>query len=987
MSQTIMSSSSRRGVFVGRANELGALEQALAQAAAARPALALIRGEAGVGKTRLVSELSDRARSRGALVLKGGCIDLPEGTLPYAPAVEGLRSLVRVEGPERVLALGGPEIGRLLPAELGPLSRVPDVDAGAQGRLFAAFARVLEGLGRAAPVVLIFEDLHWADRGTCDLLSFFARRLREARVLILVTYRADEPLVQTNVEALVGELGRLEGTHRVELARFDRGEFEQLVQAVIGSLPPQELVSAIFERSGGNAFFAEELIASGGDLPEGLRALLLSKLGALSSSARHTLDMLAVAGGRAHHRLVAVASPLSEENLIAALREAIEHHVIAHDADRSGYAFRHALAREALLSALPAGERRLLHRLIAQALEAEPELGDAAERALHWRAAGDAPHALAASFAAGRTADALVAFGDAADHYGRALELWPAVSDAVKRVGVSHVRLLELAAEASLMASRRQAAEVLFAELAVELDAKAEPVGVALVHTRRSLCLWHLGRESEAYAASSEAFRLTQGQPASEGTARVAAHHALRLTLSDRYPEAITAAREAIALAREAGTSAVEAAIRTDLGGSLVAIGQVEDGIRELRLALRLAREHRCPADTARVYVYLSDALGLAGELKEAVSTALEGAQIAELAGLGAGLGAASQANAAEFLVALGRLDEARDVAESVIADSPSGVPLVLCHGHAAAVSILQGDYERAAAHLASARSQAGDVAMLSTAITRLDAELALGRGQPEAAIRHLDGAKLVWETDLARSAAVELRALADIAVRARAQRATQVAEEAVGRCAARLAGLTRARVMAEPQPPLPEVELFRALSVAELSRAQAVTDPAVWLNAAEVGDRLGRAFSAAYARRQTAEVFLSAGDRRSAVAPLQAAYVAATRMAARPLLRELEVLARRSRIEPAACAGESEAALGPAAGLGLTPRELDVLRELAVGRSNSEIGAHLFISVKTASLHVSHILAKLGVANRVQAALAAEHLGLIDDPDGQPRR
>ncbi|MEP6954366.1 MAG: AAA family ATPase [Solirubrobacteraceae bacterium] len=976
-----MSTTTRCGPFVGRVHELAGLEDALADAASGRPALALISGEAGVGKTRLTGELASRARSRGAVVLSGGCIDLPEGTLPYAPAVEGLRAHVRAEGPGRVLELGGPEIGRLLPAELGS-AELPEAGPGAQGRLFAAFARVLEGLGRDAPVVVIFEDLHWADRGTCELLSFLARRLHGARVLILVTHRADEPHVQGTLGVLLGELARLEGTLRVDLVRFDRDEVDELARGVLGADPPAALLDAVFDRSGGNAFFAEELLAAAGDLPAGVRDLLLSRVGSLSPAGRRTVDLLAVASGRARHELLAAASPLAEEDLMAAVREAIDGQVVALGADRDGYAFRHALGREAVLSALPAGERRQLHRLIARALDGQPELGDAAERALHWRAAGDTPHALEASFAAGHAAEALVAFGDAADHYNRALELWPALPEG-GRVGVSHARLLELAAEASLMASRRESAEALFARLAEEMDAVADPVGVALVHTRRSLCLWQLGREADAYTASSEAFRLVRGQPPSEGTAHVVAHQALRLTLSDHHPEAIEAARDAIALAREAGASVVEAGVRTYLGGSLVGVGRVDEGVDELRAALSLADEHERPEDTARAYVLLSDALILAGDLDEAVSTAIEGAEIAEHAGLGAALGAASRANAAEAMLTLGRFAEARSLAEAVIGEAAAGAASVLCHGHVAAAGILMGDLELADAHLAAARAQAGDVAMLTITLARLAAELALARSDPDSALAELDGVEPRWETDLARCAAVELRALAEIAVRARARRRDDAADAAVRRGRERMADVARARAAAGSQPPLPEVGLLTALSEAELLRAQGTTEPAAWLAVAATGDRLGRPWPAAYARRWAAEALLAAGDRAAAVAPLQAAHAAAAAMGTRPLLREIEVLARRARID-LAVADEPPEAPGPAAELGLTPRELDVLRELTVGRSNSEIAARLFISVKTASLHVSHILAKLGVSNRVQAALAAEHLGLSADPESE---
>jgi DNA-binding NarL/FixJ family response regulator/tetratricopeptide (TPR) repeat protein len=968
--------------FVGRAPELATLADGLAHAAAGGPALALIGGEAGVGKTRLVGEFAERASAGGALVVSGGCVDLPEGTVPYAPALEGLRALVRAEGPERIVALAGTDIGRLLPVELHAAPATGPVDAGAQGRTFAAFARLLEALGDAAPVVLVFEDLHWADSGTCDLLAYLGRRLRDARVLLVVTFRAGEPRPHHPLGPLLAELGRLDGARRVELARFDRDELAQLVHGVLGTTPEPGLLTAVFERSGGNAYFAEALAGAGEQLPTALRELLLAGLAGLSPAARHVLELLAVAGGRADYRLLARASDLRERDLVAALQQAAARQAIVRDGDGTGYMFWHALGREAVMSALLAGERRMAHEAIARALEAEHDLGGPAQRALHWRGAGDASQELRAGVGAGRAADALCAFDDAAGHYGRALEAW---SRAVRpEQEISRAELLELAAEATLKAARREDAAGLFAALIAALDAEAEPVRVALVLTRRSHCLWQLGREHEAFAASTEAIRLVRGQPPSEGTARVAAHLALRLSLSGRQIEAIAAARDAIARAQASGADVVEAAVRIDLGGSLVAVGQVEDGIAELRLALRMAREHERPEEIARAYVFLSDALLLAGALEEAVSTATEGAEVAERLGLGAGLGAASRANAIEALVALGRHPEALAGAESVIAAAAPGAPRVLGHQHAAAVSILMGDLAAAERHIAAARASAGDVAMLTTAIELLDAEFALANDDPETALASLTAAGLEWETLLARSVSLEIRACADLASRARARRDLAVAEDAATRAAARFDELERARRLAQAAPPLPEVELLGRLAAAELSRAQGASAVDAWHATATTADRQRRAFPAAYARRRAAEASLAVGDRASATTDLRVAGASAMAMAATPLRVEIEVLARRARISlvddapPELVAG----AHSPARQLGLTPREIDVLRELAEGRSNPQIAARLFISTKTASLHVSHILAKLGVSNRLQAALAGEHLGILDSDE-----
>jgi predicted ATPase len=180
--------------FVGRSVELAELEAALADAAAEHPSLAFVAGDSGVGKTRLISELAARARSSGARVLNGDCVELGEGELPYAPVVAALRGLARAHDPAlddlppRVQV----ELATLIP-ELGPAATVDRApDAAAQSRLFEALLWLLDRLGQDAPILLAIEDLHWADRATRGFVAFLGRSLCRERVLVVSTYRQDE---------------------------------------------------------------------------------------------------------------------------------------------------------------------------------------------------------------------------------------------------------------------------------------------------------------------------------------------------------------------------------------------------------------------------------------------------------------------------------------------------------------------------------------------------------------------------------------------------------------------------------------------------------------------------------------------------------------------------------------------------------------------------------------------------------------------------
>jgi predicted ATPase len=296
--------------FVGRLEELQVLEAARSRAADGEPAVVLLGGEAGVGKTRLVAELTARCTSDGTRVLSGGCVPVGEGTLPYAPIVEALRALLVDLDASAVRELVGPswsELARLLPA-LGELDRTGAPEQAAQARLFELLLGLLGRLGEQAPLVLVVEDLHWADQSTRNLLAFLVRNLRRERVLVVVSYRSDEPHHPDRLGPYLAELDRGGPVQRLELPRLDRAETMAQVAGILGTTPSVGLVDAIYARSEGNPFFAEELLASvqaGSDvLPATVRDLLRGRVGALPEPARQVLAVVAVAGRRVPHRLL-----------------------------------------------------------------------------------------------------------------------------------------------------------------------------------------------------------------------------------------------------------------------------------------------------------------------------------------------------------------------------------------------------------------------------------------------------------------------------------------------------------------------------------------------------------------------------------------------------------------------------------------------------------------------------------------------------------
>src|SRR3954451_2053933 len=411
--------------FVGRETELAQLEGALARARGGEPALALIGGESGVGKSRLVAELMAGALVGGTRVLAGDCVALGDAELPYAPIVAALRS---VDG-EEVEAIVGhaaaglapllPQLGAGDATALGPL---------AQGRLFELLLALLGGMASEGnALLLVVEDLHWADRSTRDFLSFLIRTARSERIALVATYRTDELHRRHPLRPFLAEAERAPAVTRLAVPRFARTELRAQLEGILGHRPEGRLVDDLFARAEGNPFYSEELLAAGDHLPENVRDTLITRIEALSPDAQTVLRMAAAAGPRVRHALLVRALDLPADALVAALREAVVHHLLVHDPATDAYAFQ----REAIIDDLLPGERGPLHAALAHALTEDPALpasgGVAAALAFHWAAALNLPAAFGASCEAGAEAARLAAFAEANAHFERAAELFDAV--------------------------------------------------------------------------------------------------------------------------------------------------------------------------------------------------------------------------------------------------------------------------------------------------------------------------------------------------------------------------------------------------------------------------------------------------------------------------------------------------------------------------------------------------------------------------------
>ncbi len=974
-------------VLVGRREEQRLLGVVLDRTAGGELALATIGGEAGIGKTRLAMSAAEQARRAGFKVLAGGCLDIGESTVPYAPMLEALRPLwAELDGDALAEVLGpaGAELRSLIP-ELGPA--IPGGAAPGAGRVFELLRGVLERLAQRQPVLVIIEDLHWADHATRDLLRYLARNLHAPAALI-ATYRSEELPRSYPLRKLVADLHRHPACQHLQLAPLTGAELRELADAILGHPAAPDLVRELVARAQGNPFYAEELLAArdkGMQIPEVLRNLLLLRVAEVGPEAQRVLRIAAVAGTRVPHELLAAVAAEPETTLTGQLRTAVEHHILTVAPATGSYLFRHALLREVLYEDLLPAERQALHTAFATVLAGHAGNSTSAERAgelgqlaYHWHAGGHPAEALLASVRAGLAAEAASAPGDAERHYDRALQLWDQVPQAAATCPLDRQALLWRATQTAHVAGDYTHAIALIGEALAATDPDRQPLQASallafLGYTH--LAGGDIDRAETAYTAAATA---AEPEPASPEQARALAGQSHVLVLREHNQAASDAARQALAGAEQAGDRATQARSLNVLGSALCNLGRFADGLACLDRAQQIATEAGDQATLLWTRGNIADALFDAGRAAESVHAAAETLPMARAMGAAAGYGVYFAARGAEALAWLGQWQVARQLVDELLTlDPPPGSrsrPLLT----SGLLRLWQGDLDTARAELALALTGHRAVPASATCAYARQAHVA-------AAGHHFDTAQaaveagLGWCTGTDGPGQITRMCLAGITVEAEradaAITARHTGDAAATGTAATLIHQARTATASGAASHMPIVQAELATAEAEWSRLHDGHggDPDRWHEAATHWEDLSFPHPAAYARRRLAEALLHSAEGASAAArELAGAWDTATMLGAGPLLVSIEALAERARIPLPSQREPPRVGAQPGPAGSLTRRERQVLTLLADGLSNRRIAQDLFISEKTVSVHITHILTKLGVTNRTEAAAAA---------------
>jgi DNA-binding CsgD family transcriptional regulator/tetratricopeptide (TPR) repeat protein len=989
-------------LIVGREAERMRLGWGWDRAVAGESAWMLVRGDPGIGKTRLIDELANRATSDGGRVLRGGCAPLLDGAVPLGPVREALRSLLEasdaiVEAPalSRLRARLYPEL--VDAADTSQAGPGGNATAG-QAQLFDAIREALTTAASVSPVMLVIEDVHWADRSTLQLLASLERSSRAPGSLsclaVLLSCRGAEDFAVEGTREFLGELSRSPLLDFVRLGPLVNSDVDQMLLALGVATGSDAQSDAIVRRADGNPFLVEELARVGGDqVPETVRETLQLRLTGLPDTALAVVNAAAVLGTRVNHDLLAAVVDTDEQDLLAGVRASVAAGVLLGDGDE--YAFRHALLQELIYSQLLVGERRLLHKRAAAGLVSLPFSGErAAQAAYHFLQARDTDSALMWSMRAAEHADRLHALPEALAHYEQVLGL-------AEGSGSQELRLVALHRAGLVcrdLVRHERASELL--RQAIELvDPVVDPVRRAGLLVERAASVVQLDVEA-SLPLYDEAYDLVADREPSPAAAYALGRTGTGLLFACRAAEGIVRTRQALAMARAANAPDAEARTALMHAAFLDELGEWPSSDRFYRDAYAYYQKRDDP-ELVLVACNYTDSLSSNGFLAEANDVGTAAMDFARR------IGAARHwysvvllSNMASAAFKLGRWSEAGEIAGSCAemaasmsdGSSDDGPFAFTFRVIPAWLALGRGDLARANTLVPAdgdliSRRGPGTARQL----TEIQAESALLRRDMTAAYQSVNcGLDAIAGTDesafAGRLLLQGIRSLAEAAEQAAARReatqqravlgdATALANRALSLRASPLTDAAPARIKT--------TKAVRAQWQGEWDRISGKEDHGPWLTAADEWRRLSRPYPLAYCLLRAGAAGLALRTAKPQIATwLSEARQIAERLGARPLLDDVTAVAARGRLQlpdngdgvPEQGAAASRADSAP---FGLTTREMEVLALLSEGLTNGQIAKRLFISPHTVGVHVSRVLMKMQVTSRTRAAAVAHTLNI----------
>jgi DNA-binding CsgD family transcriptional regulator/tetratricopeptide (TPR) repeat protein len=974
--------------LIGRSVELERLSSLIGLGTSERPSTAvLVGGDAGVGKTRLIAELIAAVNGSGGQASAGHCVDLGDSPLPYLPFTQILGRLSS-DSPAQAEALvhRRPALRRLMPATGNDAEENPQLTATDRSNLFDAVAAIFDHLASSEQLLWVLEDVHWADRSTREMITYLLSHPPVNPATLIMTYRLDDLHRRHPLRPVLGEWGRLPGVERITVPPLGEPEVRGMVRVLQGSVLGESDVAAIVSRAEGNPFFVEELVvASGGGsrvLPADLSDLLLVRVDSLEETARTVVKAASVAGREVSHGLLAAVAGVDDADLDAALRAAVDAKVIvATSGDR--YSFRHALLSEAVYGDLLPGERVRLHAAYARALAGHPTAGTAADLARHARGAHDQVTAARASVWAGNEASTLAAPDEALGQYEAAIGILAEIGPAAPEMtGIDPIDVTVRASDAAMVAGQPIRALKLLQDQLSALPGDTSPEDRARLLRALAGAALVVDSGLDVRAIAFEALSLIPADPPSRLRAELLAILARAHFDIDRR-DVVTLATEALDLARrlhlpEVATEAAITLARLQQGDEDLEVSAMQ--LADAATDARTAGEHDAEL---RAIFNLGSVKFEAGRLTEALPAYQEALERSiQLRLPWTPYAIVARAMIAVVYYMQGSWLEVEHIT-STAGESPPEFPEMLLRSAWLAVLAARGDDAglEAVASLREWYDKDGLIAIFAgTAAIDIYGDRGDIAGAVKAHQHAVESVTSLWRVPTfdarVRLSALLLGQLAADAARtpgesrkdllALSAALADAAEEAArySRSMHRYVGPeARAwsdRVSAE------HLRLRWQCGIDIPSSGEMVD---AWQAVVDRFEHLGHRFETARSQVRLAAALHAAGREKDAAAMRIQAEATALRLGSQPLLRELG----RSP------AGGSDPSDRQAKSL--TARELEVLRLVSVGRSNREIADQLYISVKTASVHVSNILAKLGAQSRTEAVAIARRLGVIQ-PD-----